>query len=95
MRQKKGRFVYLEISGYLPAQVNEEQADRRRFEDENGPLLDRADRQGYENKDRAEPPKDDVPGQFMLVPVSPEPVSYEKMGEKKAPSLRYAKIGIA
>ena len=64
MRQKKGRFVYLEISGYLPAQVNEEQADRRRLEDENGPLLDRADRQGDEDEDRAEPPEDDVLGQF-------------------------------
>ncbi len=39
--------------------MEQEQADGRGLEDEDGPLLDRTDGQGQEDQGGAEPPKDD------------------------------------
>ena len=45
--------------------IEKEKPDRRRLEDEDGPLLDRADGQGDEDEDRAQSPEDDVVDQFV------------------------------
>jgi hypothetical protein len=47
------------------ADIDQEEPDRPGLKDENGPFLDRADREGEEDEKGTEPPENDMVDQIM------------------------------